>query len=283
MRAWPGKGLQQTTGVLMPLPDGMAAYLINLPASVARRDRSLQQLRAMDIAAALFPAIDGRAQWEVLKPTLDEAAFRRNTGRAVMPGEIGCYHSHLGVWKAFLQTDSRVALVLEDDVVFHADFPEALTVAMTVEARWDFLKLNRIRAKQPVRQGRAGRWHVNAYVGPATGLGAYLIRRDLAGRLLPAMLPITRPIDHELDRTHLHRFRHFGLEPFPSSVDDGGVSTINGAGNAEVQKFPWYRRLPVHGVRLSNRIGKLMFMARNGQLRPSPEAWSEHGKPGRHG
>ena len=265
----------------MPLPDGMAAYLINLPGSVARRERSFRQLRAVDVAPVLFPAVDGRANWQDLKPTLDEAAFRRNTGRAVVFGEIGCYHSHLGVWKAFLQTESRVALVLEDDVVFHKEFSEALAMAMAVEARWDFLKLNRIRAKLPVRQGRAGRWQVNAYIGPATGLGAYLIHRDLAERLLPAMLPITRPIDHELDRTHLHQFRHFGLEPFPSHVDDGGVSTINGAGNAEVQKFPWYRRLPVHGVRLSNRIGKLLFMGRTGQLRPSPDDWLHTGKPAR--
>ncbi len=257
----------------MPLPVGVTAFLINLPASVARRDRSLNQLRQLDIAPVLFPAIDGRAEWERLTPSLDESAFRRNTGRAVVPGEIGCYHSHLAVWRAFLETGSRVALVMEDDVVFHDEFPEALATAMGIEDRWDFLKLNRIRAKQPVRQGQAGRWQVNAYVGPATGLGAYLIRRDLAARLLPSLLPITRPIDHELDRIHIHHFRHFGLEPFPSHVDDGGVSTINGVGQFAVQKFPWYRRLPVHGVRLSNRLGKIGHLRRNGQLRPSSDVW----------
>ena len=88
------------------------------------------------------------------------------------------------------------------------------------------------------------------------------------------MLPITRPIDHELDRTHVHRFRHFGLEPFPSHVDDGGVSTISGTGNAGVRKFAWYGRLPVHGIRLSNRIGKILYMRRTGQLRPSSDNWT---------
>lgn len=265
----------------MPLPEGMTAWLINLPVSVARRERSEAQLRAADLPVTLFLALDGRALWDSLRPTLDEPSFRRNTGRAVMPGEIGCYHSHLGVWQALLDSDSRMALVLEDDVVLHDEFPEALAAAMRVADRWDLLKLNRIRAKQPVRQGQVGRWQVNAYAGPATGLGAYLIRRDLAARLLPAMLPVTRPIDHELGRVHVHRFRHFGLEPFPSHVDDGGVSTINGAGQSGAGRYAWYRRLPVHGVRLGNRLGKIGFMAGQGQLDRASDDWlAGQGRPG---
>jgi glycosyl transferase family 25 len=109
---------------------------------------------------------------------------------------------------------------------------------------------------------------VNAYLGPATGLGAYLITRDLAARLLPAMLPVTRPIDHELDRIHVHDFRHFGLEPFPSHVDDGNDSTITGTGFAEVAKPAWHRRLPMYGLRVRNLLGKLWHLARRGRLWP---------------
>ena len=239
---------------------GLAVYLINLPRSEGRRAQMTERLAALPLDYVLFPAVDGRAEWKVLLPMLDEPAFRRNTGREVMRGEIGTYHSHLAVWAAFLATDAEAALVLEDDVVFHDDFAEALRIALDARDRWDFLKLNRIRAKHPVRQARLGPYDLNAYLGPATGLGAYLITRALAERLLPVMLPITRPIDHELDRTHVHRFRHYGLEPFPSHVDDGNESTITGTGFSEVRKFPKWRRLPMYGLRLANLVGKTVHL-----------------------
>jgi glycosyl transferase family 25 len=246
----------------------LAAYVINLPRSTARREKMETQLAAMELPFGLFAAIDGRAEWDQLKESVDFAAFRRNTGREVMPGEVGCYHSHLAVWRDFLAGPADVALVMEDDVVFHAEFGAALGAALSVSDGWDFLKLNKIRAKQPICQGRVADWQVNAYLGPATGLGAYLITRELAARLLPAMLPVTRPIDHELDRIHVHDFRHFGLEPFPSHVDDGNQSTITGQGFSEVRKFPWYRRLPVYRLRFGNLIGKAFHLFRRGRLLP---------------
>jgi glycosyl transferase family 25 len=246
----------------------LAAYVINLPRSVVRRERMEGQLAAMGLEHTLFPGVDGRAEWDRLAQTLDETAYRRNVGRAVMPGEIGCYHAHLAVWRDFLAGPADVALIMEDDVVFHPEFRAALDAALGARDSWDFLKLNRIRAKQPICQGILGDWRLNAYLGPATGLGAYLITRDLAARLLPAMLPITRPIDHELDRIHIHDFRHFGLEPFPSHVDDGNDSTITGQGFAAVRKFPWYRRLPAYGLRWRNLLGKAVHLARRGRLWP---------------
>jgi glycosyl transferase, family 25 len=225
-------------------------------------------LRAMGLPYRLFPAVDGAAEWDRLAADLDAGAFRRNVGREVLRGEIGAYHSHLAVWRAFLDGPADVALVMEDDVIFHPEFPQALAAALAVRDDWDFLKLNRIRAKQPIAQGRIGRWTLNAYLGPATGLGAYLITRDLAARLLPAMLPVTRPIDHELDRIHVHDFRHFGLEPFPSHVDDGNESTITGTGFAAVVKPAWYRRLPMYGQRWRNGAGKLWHLLRRGRLWP---------------
>ncbi len=246
----------------------LAAYVINLPRSAERRARMQSQLDAMGLAYRLFDGVDGRAEWTRLAPTLDAPAFRRNVGREALPGEVGVYHAHLSVWRDFLDGPCAVALVMEDDVVFHPEFMAALEAALEARDKWDYLKLNRVRAKQPVRQGRIGAWSLNAYLGPATGTGAYLITRDLAARLLPAMLPITRPIDHELDRIHVHDFRHFGLEPFPSHVDDGNESTITGAGFSAVKKPAWFRRLPMYGLRWRNLFGKGIYLARTGRLFP---------------
>ncbi|RUS59126.1 glycosyltransferase family 25 protein [Pseudorhodobacter sp. E13] len=243
----------------------IAVFLINLKRSEKRRRDMADRLAQLGLPYTVFDAVDGRANWATLAPSVDIAAFERNTGRRVLPGEIGTYHSHLGVWQAFVDSGQRIALVLEDDVVFHDDFLSALDLAVAAVDQWDFLKLNKIRAKHPRLQGKIGPYDLNAYVGAATGLGAYLITHDLATRLLPAMLPITRPIDHELDRIFVHDFRHFGLEPFPSHVDDGNESTITGSSFSEVQKFPKWKRLPNYALRLRNLIGKAIYLARSRQ------------------
>jgi glycosyl transferase family 25 len=174
----------------------------------------------------------------------------------------------LQAWRALIDSDSHTLLVLEDDVVFGDDFLPALQQALAHRDRWDMLNFNNIRAKQPVRQAQLGPYSLNAYMGPLTGMGAYLISRDTAQRLLPSLLPITLPIDLELDRVHLHRIRRYGLEPFPSHVDDGNQSTITGQSFLGVNKYPWYRRMPTFKRRLRDLFAKQVYLLQTGQLFP---------------
>lgn len=239
-------------------------WMINLPRSVERATRMRTQLDGLGLTFRHFDAVDGRARWDDLKDTVDIPAFERNVGRPVMPGEIGCYHSHLGVWQAFLDTDAPAALVLEDDVVFHDDFRPAVDAALTRLGDWDMVKLNHIRAKWPVQKIDLGQWQCAAYIGPFTGTGAYLINRNIVAQLLADFRPITRPIDHELDRSHVHRLRHYGLLPYPSHVADAGQSTITGSNFAGVAKFAKHKRLPAYANRWRNLIGKARYAAFGG-------------------
>ena len=49
--------------------------------------------------------------------TIDEAAIRRNKGRAMSRGEIGCYASHFSIWQDMIMRGVRQAIILEDDTV----------------------------------------------------------------------------------------------------------------------------------------------------------------------
>lgn len=248
---------------------GLRVVLINLERSTKRREQMQQRLGDLGLSYHWQAAIDGAARKEELWQSLDEKAFERNVGRAVLLGEIGCYHSHLTAWREFLQTTDEVLLVLEDDVVFGADFIPALELALAHKQDWDFLKLNKIRAKQPVCQKRLGDYRLNAYIGPATGFGAYLIQRHSAEKLLPKMLPIRRPIDHEADRIFEHDFRHYGLEPFPSDVRDEQESTITGSNFNAVKRWSLYRRLPSYAMRFSNQLRRIIYLLRKGRLTPT--------------
>ena len=246
----------------------MTIALKDLPVFLINLDRSKDRLKTMQgrldhlgLPWVRIAGIDGRAEWEILAQNLDITRFERNVGRRIMAGEIGCYMSHLAAWDRLIKSDAPWGLILEDDVVFGDDFIPALEQLMRHPPTWDIVKLNKIRAKQPVLRQPLGQYRLNAYIGPFTGMGAYVITAQAARRLRGGMLPITRPIDHELDRIFHHRLHHYGMEPFPSYVEDQGHSTITGANFVDVQKFKGFKRLPYQILRLSNLIRKLWFVA----------------------
>lgn len=246
----------------------MGVWLINLDRDTARRAEMERQLDALGLTYTRFPAIYGKDHAEDLAKRADATAYARNMGSPILPGKMGCYASHVAVWEAFLASDHKVALILEDDVVFHDDFLESLDLALQASAHWDTLRFNCIRAKLPISQGKIGRYTLNAYAGPFTGNATYLLKKDVAKRLLPNLWPQTRAFDHELNRFFRHDFRQFGLEPFSSHVDDGDVSSITGTGFALVNKFKWYRRLPHYRLKAANYFRRAAWLLRKGRLLP---------------
>jgi glycosyl transferase family 25 len=161
----------------------LGIWLINLDRDADRLARMQRQLDAMGLAYTRFPAIYGKDRADELAQHVDAAAYARNMGQTILPGKMGCYASHVAVWEAFVASDAKVALILEDDVVFHDDFLDSLDTALAGADHWDTLRFNCIRAKLPVSQGRLGPYRLNAYVGPFTGNAAYLLHKDVAQRL----------------------------------------------------------------------------------------------------
>lgn len=240
-------------------------YLINLDRATDRLAGMTRRLQALDLPYIRFAAVDGRAMGVDLMTDVDPQAFARNTGRPPLPGDIGCYHSHMSVWSKLIKSGKPAALILEDDIVFHDDFPAAVSVALENIASWDIVRFNCIRAKRPLLQERLGRYRLNAYVGPFTGNGAYLITRDTALKLGKSMWPITRPHDHELNRFFAHDIRLLGLEPWSSHPDDAGQSTITGTAFADVKKPRWYKRLPYLWQKTANYVRRAAWLyARRG-------------------
>jgi glycosyl transferase family 25 len=244
--------------------EDIGVWLINLPSDEGRRSAMERQLAGLGLSWQLFPAIDGRARRDELLKRADEAAYKRNMGMSLLPGKLGVYASHLAVWEAFIASERDMALILEDDVVFHDDFLEALATALAGREHWDVVRFNAIRAKLPVTQGTLGNYRLNAYIGPFTGNACYLIKRDVARKLLSELWPQTRALDHELNRFFVHDYRQRGLEPFASHPDDQNVSTITGVGFAKVRKFKWYRRLPHYRLKAANYLRRFFYLVRTG-------------------
>jgi len=249
--------------------NNIGVWLISLNSAVKRRASMVQQLQSMQLNYHLYEAVDGHSRKDELIQHVDKTAYENNMGSPLLPGKMGVYASHLGVWAEFLASSHQIALVLEDDVVFHEDFHDAVNAAMKVKDQWDIIRFNCIRAKLPVKQTTVDNYQLNAYIGPFTGNATYLIKRDVATRLIPGLWPQTRALDHELNRFFHHNYRQLGLEPWASHPDDGGESTITGNNYSLVKKPHWSKRMPYYRVKSMNYFRRLFWLLKKGMLKPS--------------
>ncbi|MEJ6403921.1 glycosyltransferase family 25 protein [Yoonia sp. 2307UL14-13] len=261
-------GLQGRIDGTSPTFADLGVWLINLDRDTDRLAAMDRQLAKMGMAYTRFPAIYGKDCAAALAENVDADAYARNMGSPILPGKMGCYASHLAVWDKFLKSSHDIALILEDDVVFHDDFLESVGVALAHADDWDLIRFNCIRAKLPIVQKTCGDYRLNAYLGPFTGNATYLIHRHTAERLTPHLWPQTRAFDHELNRFFVHDYRQLGLEPWSSHPDDGGVSTITGKGFGLVDKPAWYRRLPHYRLKAANYFRRGYWLMRQGMLWP---------------
>lgn len=247
----------------------IGVWLINLPQNQDRLAKMAQQLDSMGLPWQLFSAVNGREHFDELILQADPEAYAKNMGSPILPGKLGVYASHTRVWKEFIRSDYEFALIFEDDVVFHDNFVEALSAAYQAKNHWDIVRFNCVRAKLPIQQGVVGQWRLNAYIGPFTGNAAYLIRKDIAIKLVSQIGPQTRALDHELNRFFHHDYRLLGMEPWASHTDDGNVSTITGVGFASVKKFKWYKRLPHYRLKAANYFRRFAWLIKKGMIIPS--------------
>ncbi len=251
----------------LTLSDPIPTFVISLPQAKERQQRVAHEFAKIGLDYAIWPGVDGRANFDALLAQTDAAAWARNMGAPLSAGHLGCYAAHVGLWQHVAQIDAPAVLICEDDVTFRPDFPQALAAGVSAVAEWDVLRLACLRAKRPVAIRPVGRYRLTAFWGPFTGNACYLIRPTVAARLAARFYPICRAHDHEMNRFFDHEYRLFGLMPFAAAPDDGQESFITGTAMSEAVKFPKWRRLPHYGQKLANYARRRAWLAREGYLR----------------
>lgn len=171
--------------------------VINLLASIARRQAMENHLCELGLAPTFFEAIDGRklAEDEV-NAVYDENQAKTTHWGKLTRGEIGCALSHRAVWKDLIDSGESGWIVLEDDAVLAQDVPQWLSNLPELVQDGDVVPFVYTNA-MPYwfqRKKLGGRWlvYVNQGFYRAT---AYYITPLAARRLLEASMPIWFPID----------------------------------------------------------------------------------------
>lgn len=150
--------------------------------------------------------------------TDDKKAQMRIAGRTLTTGELGCYSSHVAIWKEFLASGQPQLLVLEDDVVVDWPYIEFLCRHDFRDTGIDYLRLF-AKIPAPYRLMRSPflstYYHLVRYLDYALGTQAYLLTPEGASRLAAHCDIIRRPIDVEMGRVWDHSVPNYGILPSP--------------------------------------------------------------------
>ena len=104
----------------------LSVYVINLDDSRERLEEVRLAFEGAGLAFERLSAVDFRGRLASDYQNYQAAHTRRLMGRELSGGEVGCYLSHLAAAEKFLQTSSKAALVIEDDMTFGSSLAEAL-------------------------------------------------------------------------------------------------------------------------------------------------------------
>ena len=208
-------------------------FVINLRHRLGRRQAMLEQLAGVGLAPEFFPAIDGRALNREAMPELCEA-------RELSDGEVGCYLSHLGVWREIARRGLDCALVLEDDVLL--DPPLLALLAQLQPGRLrdiDVVRLSSLMRQvgkplQPLIEG----FSLVLPTKSPSGLQGYVVTARGARRLVEAFSVPCMAVDTAVDGAWRHGLHVVMVAPPVVHHDLATHSSIEATGRRRGRRSP---------------------------------------------
>ena len=201
----------------------ISVRVISLPSSVDRRTAMSRGLETFALPWRIFDAFSDARKEE---PSYDEGKALIAFGRTLSRAEIGCFHSHYGVMKAFLEdADADWLLVFEDDLLVDVGFDYPNLVAYLEDAGFKCLRLYCRRWKFADWVGNFGHRQILRFRTDPHGIQSYLIDKRGASAILGNIADIRRPFDDELGRFWEHGVPILALFPFPV-LEGSTISTL---------------------------------------------------------
>jgi glycosyl transferase family 25 len=241
----------------------LQTYVINLDRSKDRLEAIAQQLQALGLSFSRIPAVDGRKATPEQRAFLDETSYQKKHGKTSLPGELGCYLSHVNAIQTFLLSDASFALILEDDAIFAEGFVDAFHELMRHPNKWDMVKLSGVHSGTPVPVHTLNSTHaLSVMFSKCTCSSAYLINRTAAQAYSEKLLPMTLPYDHEFDLGWKYQIKIRAVTPFPV-IHNETVATTIVSGSVPNVKFRGRKRWTTYWYRLRTEISRLIYAVEN--------------------
>jgi glycosyl transferase, family 25 len=233
---------------------GIHTVVINLERDKARLATVSTEFARQGMAFERFAAVEGLA----VPPALRAYFFATDGHPAptLTGDEIGCYASHLSLWRRVASGQyPSPTLICEDDIRLPGNFRALVDAALAAAPQgWDIIRLSAPtkRTIWPVREICDGHQLVH-YSKIPTLLGAYLISKCGAEKLLKPGLR-SRPVDLDMARPWEVDLNLFGVDPAPVYQPTRNPSSIDAV---EQRRYP-RRATGFFGIR-SRLLGRERF------------------------
>ncbi|AYG67183.1 glycosyltransferase family 25 protein [Rhizobium sp. CCGE531] len=240
-------------------------YLINIDRATERLAEIRRQSDEFGFRFERIDGVDGalipRDRWT----DVDHDRFRRRHGRTILPGEYGCYRSHLLALRQFLAGDDAMAIIIEDDVALDADFLARAIAAKDAAPTADLIKLvnHRWNGFRAMMRSRKGDIVGRCLFGPQGSTACYLVTRRGAERIVKSLAVMSLPWDVAVERGwDMH------ISIFSTRANIAGFSRlqrttmIGWRRDYRAAKSSAWRRIPAHIFRtwdFFRRIGYVLI------------------------
>ncbi|WP_242218901.1 glycosyltransferase family 25 protein [Shinella zoogloeoides] len=236
-------------------------YAINLDRSIDRWNVLSRQAEALGLPLSRVPGHNGAAILPEDRIDCDMRAFERNNGRTILPGEYGCYRSHLEALAAFYQTGEPVGVIVEDDIELSADLLVRAGSAVEALPEADVIKLfnHRIVGFKRAVVSRTGDEIGRTMHGPQGSAACYVVTHLGAERLIEGLKIMEYPWDVALERGWASGVRIYTTrQDVASPTRDGTTIATQSAYRAS--KFPWWKRLRTYGIRIVEAARRIAYV-----------------------
>lgn len=222
--------------------------MVNLDRHVERWAHMQAEAARIGLNVERVAAVDGLEVPARLRSRFFDANGRNPSH--LLPGEIGCYASHLLVCQAIVDRGQRYALVLEDDVVLKGDLLETLETALAeLPKGWDIVRLSSLTDRPVMSVAALGHGrHLVRYSRLPKRTGAQLISLAGARKILEPGLRV-RPIDADLRYGWELGLDSYGIYPVVVQQTNKFGSAIRGNANRSALRGRRWKR-PTIGSRI---------------------------------
>jgi len=188
------------------------ALAINLDRDHVRLDAIMATCAAVGIQAERLPALTPATLPDHMRPW-----FHTSDGRPrghLIPGEIGCYASHLLAMEIVVAR-GRPVLVLEDDAVLAPEMRQLADMMVAAPDGWGFLQLSSPPKHMCLRVGQGSGFDIVTHWRTQNTTTGYVVSPEGARRFLEDFSTRCRPVDEDLRREWLHGAAVYGVVPSP--------------------------------------------------------------------
>lgn len=240
----------------------IGAYVINLNRSIARWEGLSRKANSLALDVVRISGVDGSQIQPHDKADINKRQFLLRNGRNYLPGEHGCYRSHVKALSEFLDSGNDAAIIMEDDVELQADLMERAEAVLTAVPKAELVKLLNHRSKGFMQKAttKFGDAIGRCVHGPQGSAACYLVTRSGAKKLLRTMAVMVYPFDVALERgwsTEVNTFtvKNNLIELGPNSHETAIATKLD----YRRQKFRGIRRSVTHLLRAADYARRVQY------------------------